>query len=221
MPDVLHIRRAVAILGEDQASLDARLEAHRDTLPRAQGRRMNPLGLALDLALGDDAPAPDEPLVYVSRYGMSRTLEDYLVSFPHPSPLAFQNAIHPAGIEQYLVPRKAVIGELVPVAVDAETGMAPALRTLFLTPGGTRRLAGGEERGTWLAEREAAARSTFAFALTLAETAAPGDLGTLARTAFDGAVPTVSPLDFTRAIDARAPIRIAAPGFGVFTLGWA
>lgn len=219
MPDILHIRRAAAVI-DDEAATVAKIEAHRDALPRAQGRRMSPLGLALDLAMADDAPEETDALVYVSRYAMSRSLEDYLASFPHPSPLAFQNAIHPAGVEQFLVPRKRSVRELTPLAADTDSGIAPALRALFLSPGITRRLVGGEERGARLASLGAASDRTFAFALTVATTPSPDDLGAVTRETFSGDIAPLAPEDFAKALATKTPARAAAPGFGVFTLSW-
>lgn len=221
MPDLLHIRRAAAVLDADSDAAEARVERHRDTLPRAQGRRMNPLGLAFDIALEGDFPGADEPLVFASRHGTKRALEDFLKSFPHPSPLAFQNAIHPAGIEQWLVPRRAALGELIPFAEDEATGVAPALRALFHAPGRVRRFVGGEERGTWLREIDAAAGETFAFALTLTTEPEAGTIGTLTRDAFTGEESSMSLRDFAAAIETRRPACFGLPGFGRFVLTWA
>lgn len=220
MTDLLHIRHARAVIGETPDAAEALVEAHRDTLPRARGRRMNPLGLALDLALAGDLPGTDEPIVFVSRHGTTRSLEDFLKSFPHPSPLAFQNAIHPAGIEQCLVPHRAAVGELIPFASDDAAGVAAALRALFHAPGRARRFVGGEERGTWLHPLDAASGETFAFSLTLTAEREPDSIGTLARDASTEESSPMSPREFTRAVARREPARFGLPGFGFFVLTW-
>lgn len=221
MPEVLHIRRAAALVEATPDAAEARVEAHRDTLPRAQGRRMNPLGLALDLALEGDLPGANEPLVYISRHATLRAVEDFLKSFPHPSPLSFQNAIHPAGIEQCLVAKHASMGELIPVADDNLSGVAAALRATFHAPGRVRRFVGGEERGTWLRELGAAAGETYAFAITLTDDEEPGTLGTISRDASseENESPLTS-LAFANAIAERKPLNFGLPGFGRFVLTW-
>lgn len=220
MPDTLHIRRAAAVVGPTPDAAEARVEAHRDTLPRSQGRRMNPLGLALDLALEGDLPAAGEPTIFITRSATCRALEEFLKSFPHPSPLSFQNAIHPAGIEQCLVPKHAAIGELIPVADDGVSGMAAALRVTFHAPGKIRRISGGEERGTWLREIDAAPGETFAWALTLTDEAEEGTLGTISRDASSEEESPLTTRAFATAIAERKPLRFGLPGFGLFTLTW-
>jgi hypothetical protein len=220
MPEVLHIRRAAALVEATPDAAEARVETHRDTLPRAQGRRMNPLGLALDLTLEGDLPGAGESLVFITRHGTIRAVEDFLKSFPHPSPLSFQNAIHPAGIEQCLVPKHASMGELIPFADDQHSGMAAALRALFQVPGHVRRIAGGEERGTWLCEIDAAPEETFAFSMTLTDDAEESSIGTISRDASSEEEIPLTTRAFAAAIAERKPLRFGLPGFGLFVLTW-
>lgn len=219
MPDTLHLRAAGVFLPESEAAAEAALEAHRDTLPRASARRMSALGLAFDLVMAGESPAEADSLTLATEYGMTRTLEDYLASFPSPSPLAFQNSIHPAGIEQYLVPRRLALGEFLPLAGEGATLVASALRALFLTQAPVRRLVLGEERGTWMSDADCGAQRTFALRLTLG-TEAAGSLATLTRLPSGTGGERLTPYDFAAALAARRPVDVGCTDIGFFRLAW-
>ena len=220
MNATLHIRRAGVFLPGNEDAVTAAIETVRDTLPRAGARRMSRLGLGLKSALGDEAPAHDEALVFASAFAMTTTLEDYLASFPHPSPLAFQNSIHPAAIEQVLVLEKRPVGEFYPVSGEKRLLVISALETLFRCSAPVRRLTGGEERGTWMSDSGCGSASTFAYALTVSEDPA-GAIGRIDRTDVAGAdFTTLWNVDFARAISEKRPLRIGTPDTAGFTLSW-
>ncbi len=219
MPDTLFIRSASVFLPESETAAEAALEAHRNTLSRSAARRMSAMGLAFDLVMSGESPAEDEALTLATEYGMTRTLEDYLVSFPSPSPLAFQNSIHPAGIEQHLVPRRLALREFLPLAGEGPALMAAALRSLFLCESRVMRLVVGEERGTWMSEADCGAERTFAFRLTLSRDEA-GSLGSISRLPAGSAGERLAPFDLTAALNDRRAADVGCDDIGFFRITW-
>lgn len=221
MNTTLYISRAGVFLPPCEEDAAAGLEAVRDTLPRAGARRMSRAGLAVKSALGAESPAPGDAMIYASVFGMTATLEDYLASFPHPSPLAFQNSIHPAGIEQVLVMEKRAVGEFFPVAGEERLLAIAALETIFRCVAPVRRLVGGEESGTWMSLAGCGNMRTFAYALTVSPDA-EGAIGKIVRT--DAAAPdaeTPGQSEFVEAIAARRPLNIGTPDTAGFAISWA
>lgn len=160
--------------GEDAAAARMRLA---DKFPRAALRRMTHLGLLAGATAEGIALGPDDAVVYATSYGETRALEDYLGSFPTPSPLLFQTSIHPSAVQQFLIGRQQPIARLWPLAGRARL-VEQALQTALLEPSAQVWLTGGEERGTWLRERGVASASSFAFGLLLSADAG-GALGTI------------------------------------------
>ena len=152
-------------------------ERLRDAFPRGATRRMTQLGLLLGSVLGKLAPAEDDTLVYASVYAETRALEDYLASFPTPSPTLFQTSIHPSAVQQALIARQQSVREFFPLTGRAQL-VAHAVRTAMLAETPRVIVCGGEERGTWLREQGFASDESFAFAFALSATRA-GALATL------------------------------------------
>lgn len=219
MPDSLFIRSAAVFLPDTEAAASAALEARRDTLPRASARRMSLMGLAFDLVMDGESPAETDSLTLATEFGMTRTLEDYLASFPSPSPLAFQNSIHPAGAEQYLVPRRLALSEFLPLAGEGVPLLAGALRSLFHSRAPVRRLLVGEERGTWMSDADCGAPRTFAFRLTVSDEV-DGALGELTRHPSGEAGGRLSPPGFAAALAERRPVCVGCDDIGFFHLTW-
>jgi hypothetical protein len=144
-------------------------------------RRMTQLGMLVGAALGDLQLTERDTVVYASAFGEGRALEDYLASFPAPSPTLFQTSIHPSGVQQGLIGRQRSVGELFPLAGGRQL-VAQALLTALLAPAPYAVLVGGEERGTWLVETNAVSDRTFAYAIRLAREPGPGALGRLTLT---------------------------------------
>ena len=212
----LYIRSVGLFLPASPAEAESALESHRDTLPRTVGRRMSALGLAIDAVMAGEALTENDPLVFASEYGMSRTLEDYLDSFPAPSPLSFQNSIHPAGVEQHLVPGKRRLREFLPIAGEARLLLPAALRAISLAQADTARLLLGEERGTRMTEAGCASDSTFALRLTLSadETGAIGSITSGEHGGY------ITPIGFAEAVRDRAPLDFGTPDTGYRSLRW-
>src|SRR5213078_4454274 len=86
----------------------------REKLPRTALRRMTHLGMLLGSTLDGVALTSDDAVVYATRFGETRALEEFLTSFPTASPLLFQTSIHPSGMQQVLIARQQPVARLWP-----------------------------------------------------------------------------------------------------------
>lgn len=163
---------------DTEAATEAR-ERLREKFPRNALRRMTHLGMLIGSTLEGVALSPEEALVYATSYAETRALEDFLASFPGPSPLLFQTSIHPGGVQQVLIGRQQPIGRLWPLAGRARL-VEHALMTTLLEPAARVAFVGGEERGTWLLEQKQASGRAFAFGVLLTREAA----GAIGRVSF-------------------------------------
>jgi len=142
-------------------------------------RRMTLLGMMVGSTLPPDAPSADDAVVYSSVYGESPALEQYLDSFPTPSPTLFQTSIHPSGVQQSLIGRQQAVREFFPLTGSGELPVQAALAAL-LTPAARVLWSGGDERGSWLRENGAAGDRSFAFTLVLARGRSAQSIGRIA-----------------------------------------
>lgn len=149
--------------GEDPAATRARLRAG---LSPGFGRRATVLGLMIGGVLRGVMEQCGGTTVYASAYGETRTLADFLDTFPHESPTLFQTSVHPSAVQQVMIERKLPIREYVPLA-GGPCLAARALAAALLSPSDTVILCGGEERGSWMADIGMASDRSFAFALAL------------------------------------------------------
>src|SRR5436190_9500578 len=117
----------------------------REKFPRTALRRMTHLGMLIGSTLEGAALSADDALVYATSFAETRALEDFLTSFPNPSPLLFQTSIHPGGVQQVLIGRQQPIARLWPLAGRARL-LEQALITAVLEPADRVAIAGGEER---------------------------------------------------------------------------
>lgn len=195
---------------EEPAATRERL---KDRFPRGATRRMTQLGLLVGAALEDLGPTPDDAVVYASAYAETRALEGYLESFPGASPTLFQTSIHPSAVQQALIGRQLPVREFFPLTGRLHLP-AHAVQAALLSPAARVLLCGGEERGTWLLERQAASDRTFAFALALG-TEAAGALARIRLAPVESAAAEVAFTlpEFFAALQARRPLDlVAAPG---------
>lgn len=200
---------------EEPAATRERL---RDLFPRGATRRMTQLGILVGAVLEPLAPAEQDTLVYATSYGESRALQEYLASFPNPSPTLFQTSIHPSAVQQYAVARRRPIREFFPLAGRRQV-VAHAARAALLSPAARSILCGGEERNPWLEGSDAASPRTFAFALALVS-ASPGSLGRLRLQPGPDEPGELALPEFFEALRDRRPIeRLAAQGC-LLTLSW-
>jgi hypothetical protein len=131
---------------------------------------MTHLGLLVGAALDGVTLSDDDALVYASTFAETRALEDFLSSFPAPSPLLFQTSIHPSAIQQVLIGRQQPLRRFWPVTGRLRL-LESALLTAMLEPAPRVVFAAGEERGTWLLETGMASEAPFALAVVLANEA--------------------------------------------------
>jgi hypothetical protein len=139
-------------------------------------RRMTVLGLIVGNALAQLDPTQEDSVLYASGYGESRALEDFLDSFPAPSPTLFQTSIHPSAVQQLLIGRQRAIREFMPLS-GGDLLAFHALRASMLAPSARALLCGGEETGTWLLDHRLASERTFGFAAALARQPGTGSIG--------------------------------------------
>lgn len=191
--------------------LPATRERLRDTLPRNATRRMTQLGLLLAGVLRDLAPIEDDTVIYASTFAEGRALEDYLMSFPNPSPTLFQTSIHPSGVQQVLIARQQAVRNFFPHTGRAQL-VAHATASALVAPTPRTLLCGGEERGTWLSDHGVSATESFAFALGLTSEAI-GALGRLRLETTANEDGELALPDFFAALHHRRPLhQAAAPG---------
>lgn len=152
--------------GEDDAA--AAKARRKESFPGRSSRRMTHLGMLVDLCLRDMAIGAEVPLVYASAFAESASLETFIDSFPHASPMMFQTSIHPSAVEQSMILRKRPVNRFYPVT-SHDNLAGQALECAFTADAPELALVGGEERGGWLRPFELASGVSFAFALELAE----------------------------------------------------
>ena len=194
-----HVRVERAPVGETAATARTRFA---EVFPRGALRRMTHLGMLVGSALDGVTPEPDDAVVYATTFAETRALEDYLASFPSPSPLLFQTSIHPSAVQQVFIGRQKAVGRFWPVT-GRDRIVEQALMTALLEPAPRVILTGGEERGTWMLEHGMASDASFAFGLVLGASA-PEAVG---RITFASGVGSVDPcptlLGFAEALAAR------------------
>lgn len=210
-----HVSVELPPILETAAEARARLAGK---FPRTAVRRMTHLGLLVGSALEHLAPGPEDAVVYVSTFSETRALEDFLASFPAASPSLFQASIHPGGVQQVLIGRQQPVARLWPLAGRARL-VEQALEVALLEPSPRVILAGGEERGTWLTERQMASARSFAFAaiLTPEPNQAVGRISLSPGQSPEQACPSLE--QFAEALAARAPLRWHGGG-GQWALEW-
>lgn len=215
----LYISHVHTLRAGDETLAQARSRIPKD-FPRRSARRMTHLGTLLARVM-TDLPTPiDGTLVYGTTYAETQSLENYVDSFPQPSPLLFQASIHPSGIQQVFVHRRVPLDAFIPI-----TGNENLIGSLFDTAvlAGTDRvtICGGEEQGTWLLEQEKASDIAFAWTLTLSPWPADS-VGRLSiRSEDTSATPApVSPQRFLTALENRSSLSIPRAAGGAFHLDW-
>ncbi len=212
-----HLRVERPVAGEDPAAARARLG---DKFPRPALRRMTHLGLLVGATLDGLGLGPEDALVYATTFAETRALEDYLASFPTPSPLLFQTSIHPSAVQQALIARQQPLGRFWPMS-GRHRLVEHALLTVFMEPAARVILTGGEERGTWMLEHHLASDRAFAFALALTREPA----GAMGRVSFEAGVgaetaATCPALDeFTDVLAGRQSLHWQGAN-GAWTLVW-
>ena len=201
----------------EETAAGARLRL-ADKFPRTALRRMTHLGLLLGSTLDGVALGPEDAVVYASTFAETRSLEEFLLSFPAASPLLFQTSIHPGGVQQVLIGQQQPVARLWPHAGRARL-VEQALLSALLEPAPRVVLVGGEERGTWMLEHGTASARSFAFAAILTPDAA----GAAGRVSFtpgekpDEICPSLE--NFLEALAGHLPLSWHGAG-GAWALEW-
>lgn len=132
--------------------------------PPLAARRMTRLALLIGKCLNGISIQPDDSVIYATTFSETMCLEAYLDSFPNPSPLMFQNSIHPSGLEQVLIARQMPVSEFLPFAGRRHV-MHAALIAACTTDKARQWVVASEEQGTWLTEKECGSPTDFAFCI--------------------------------------------------------
>ncbi len=148
---------------EDIAATRERLKA---AFPPGAARRMTQLGMLMSAIIGELGPRSDDAIIYATQFGEGRTLENYLESFPTPSPTGFQSSIHPGAVQQGMIRRAQPVGEFFPMA-DGGCLAGHSILAAFLSPAPCVLLCGGEERGSWLTSIDSASSRAYAYGMIL------------------------------------------------------
>ncbi|MGE9293006.1 MAG: hypothetical protein ACQKBW_05285 [Puniceicoccales bacterium] len=184
-------------------------------------RRMSDLSLMIgEVTNGVEGGKHDE-WVYASRFGGTQSLERYLGSFPTPSPLHFQNSIHPGAFDLVSVARRRRSGMLTPLC-GLDSLVADALQAALLVPADTVvHVVGGDEFEPWSSGQGWGGEMTFAFYLRLEAGVSSGAMGELSLSPNDHNDASVPELPaFHAALSDRQPLDFYQPERGVFRLTW-
>lgn len=212
--------RVVRFPDEPEAENEALARWRRELGPR-RTRRMSPLGLAVTAALRGCGFHDDPTLLYTTTYTETRALENFIDSFPSPSPLYFQSSIHPGGAEQAMIARQQAVTEFFPLAGSREI-ITQGLKTALLSARPRIIWLGGEEKGTWMLDAETAGATTFGWALTLAREP-QGACGRLSwRPGPEAGFPAPAPCTarFCEALETREVLRWGSDETGHAALEW-
>ncbi|WP_309387035.1 hypothetical protein [Cerasicoccus frondis] len=181
-------------------------------------RRLTTLPLLLGELTQSAAPQPTDEWVFASEFGGSISLENYLNSFPNPSPLHFQNSIQPGPIDLVNVARGQAANQLTPI-VGGEHLLGDALLTAMISPAKTVHLVGGEEFTAWAATHGLGADDSFGFYLKIC----PSEESAVAELTLEPQAGDTPPLTIREAavrLDKRESLATALSNGGLIRLQW-
>jgi hypothetical protein len=200
-------------------ALRSELSGH---LPKLAVRKFSDSGLQMASVLRELGTSEDEPVISASTFAESRSLEEFIDSFPAPSPARFQRSVHPSAVQQARVVVNAPLRTYIPIA--GQEGIAiVAVRTALSLGEGVMHLVGGEECGTWSVGIKAGSGTGFAFGLKLEPVGTKSDtLGTISWTpdASGNASSDASLLTLHRAICGRRAYAATHPDMGTIAIEW-
>lgn len=172
-----HVSEAAVFGPLEDISPESR-QTLRDSLPKGTARRLTPVSLALSAVTRNARISPEDEIVFGTSYSGCVSLEQYLQSFPSPSPASFQNSVHAGILESVLVARHLPICRLQCLANPPDTLLAASLRSALLSETPVVHLLLAEECGNWLRDENLAADHTFACYLRLTREPPPSQLNT-------------------------------------------
>jgi len=198
------------------------LKALKANFPPQASRRMTKPSLMIGECLKQQEMAATDAVIFATTYSETMCLEKYLDSFPTPSPLMFQNSIHPSGMEQVLIARKQAIEEFMSFAGDNRL-IHSALIAAFISEKPRQWIIGTEEIGTWLTGKQRASEVDFAFAILLSS----DPQNALARCEWMPVSESslmsetdLTTLDFLNILNQRQPCHLKAASLGELKLTW-
>lgn len=208
-----HIKSAHFQTGGEDRVTDARVR-YKEQFPGRKARRMTHLGILVDLCLRNIEITDTTALIYASAFAESSSLEDFIDSFPHASPMGFQTSIHPSAVEQSLIMRGRPAQRFYPVT-SSQNLAGQALENALLLGDERVVLVGGEERGGWLVPHELASDRSFAFALEL-ESTAEGSIGAVSLREGEmlGSVPNVELPALFESISKKQALEVVSYALG-------
>jgi hypothetical protein len=216
---ITHVFSVPEYTGAMPEELRSQLAAH---LPKLAVRKFSESGLLASAALHSLCLGMEEPLVSVSTFAEGRSLEDFIDSFPTPSPARFQRSVHPGAVQQARVASNTPLRTYVPIA--GREGVAiVAIRTLLTIAGPSACFLASEECGTWSVGIKAGSDIGFAFALRVEEEGTSNPvLGTIQWTPefhsgapLDASLPTLY-----RAVLSKRSYEAAHPDMGRVQIEW-
>ena len=205
----------------EQTEMEVVKELKRN-FPPMISRRMTKLALMIGECIKGESMEVTDAVIYATTFSETACLEKYLDSFPTPSPLMFQNSIHPSGMEQVLIARKQAVEEFMSFGGDDHI-LHSAIVATFTSDQPTQWLIGAEEKGTWLTEKECASAFDFAYAVKLskeAEGALAKLVWTPAQNVEDASQATTTTLDFLNILKTRKDCSMEAQSLGQLELNW-
>jgi hypothetical protein len=191
-------------------------------MPKPLLRRMSDSDLLMATVLGQMQPGTHDALVSLSTYAQPRTVEEFIDSFPSPSPLRFQKSVHPASVQQHCVALQKPLASFIPLA-GLGLSVIHAIRTALCRPEDVVILAGAEETGTWTLPLGACSETGFAFALKLCLSVGDGQVS-LGSVEWDTKVDANEGLSTSAALHAaierRSEYRTGHPDSGQVIVRW-
>jgi hypothetical protein len=162
-----------------------------------------------------------EPLISASSFAESCSLEEFIDSFPTPSPARFQRSVHPSAVQQARVSNAEPLRTYIPMA--GLDGLAiTAIRCALSMDEDSVVLIGVEECGTWAIDVEAASDTAFAFAIRLSRAVSQNDsMGTISWDSdADGSETDCSLPTLFKHLHEHTPLHMSHPDMGSITLRW-
>lgn len=156
------------MLGPFTTDADARIADFRKALPAGRARRLTAMAVLLSEVLRRLPHEEDEPVYFGSTYGDTPSLEKYLASFPHASPMSFQNSIHPGPLVQAFVARGRPVPAFLPFAGGREI-IGSLLLSAMTASAATRLCIVAETQATWMTQASIASGATFALGFRMTE----------------------------------------------------
>ncbi|WP_309400999.1 hypothetical protein [Cerasicoccus maritimus] len=196
---------------------DEQRKALRQNFKPLAARRLTSLPLLIGELTKNTAPEPADEWLFASEFGGAVSLDKYLGSFPNPSPLHFQNSIHPGPLDLINVIRRLPARQLTPM-IGGENLLGNALLAALISPADTVHLVIGEEYSAWASEQSLGSDFTFGAYLKLSQKAEHA-MAELVHEP-EGNAPTVSTQETAELLAHQKPLTTGLPSGGAIRLQW-